>query len=71
MSDTAARPPRISHRPDWRTSRGSVILNTVRTAEPPSRDTASGSPVSEASAAKGTRPLRHGVAGRIAQRGRP
>ncbi len=40
-------------------------------AAPPSSDTAAGSPVGEATAAEGTTPLRHGVAGQTPKRGRP
>ncbi|WP_290050911.1 hypothetical protein [Amycolatopsis solani] len=40
-------------------------------ATPPTPDTANGSPVSEATAAEGSTPLRHGVAGLTPRRGRP
>jgi hypothetical protein len=40
-------------------------------AAPPSGDTAGGSPVGGATAAEGTTPLRHGVAGQTPRRGRP
>ncbi|GHG50211.1 MULTISPECIES: hypothetical protein [Amycolatopsis] len=40
-------------------------------AAPPSSDSAGGSSVGEATAAEGTTPLRHGVAGQTPRRGRP